>query len=603
MIILNKFKLFFLEFFLLLDNHIVNIRNEVDNWLLSFNNAISSKNSNKDSLTNLDKLFFEDSHWRDILALSWKIQTISGKQNIIKKLNDKILDFTARDFSIDLERTSPREVIRAGKNVIEVILKFKTKYGQCEGILRLYQDNEGSRNFKAWNFLTALSELNSSYNKKEDLYNNTLEGPNWLDVRNEDILYNDRDPEVIVVGSGQAGLSIAARLKQQNIDTLVVDKNDRVGDNWRNRYHSLKLHNQTHVNHLPYMPFPKTWPTYIPKDKLAGWFEYYADSMELNIWTKTIFNGAEYNEIEKKWNVNLKLSDGSERIMKPKHIVMAVGVSSVPNRTKIPKIDSYKGKVIHSTDYSSGKDYKGKNVLVFGTGTSAHDVAQDLYVHGANVKIVQRSPSMVVNVEPSAQLPYQLYREGPNTDDCDLITISSPLQVLKKTHQLLTEKTKKIDKSLLEKLKEVGFRLEYGEDNTGWQFKYLTRGGGYYFNVGASDLIADGKIKVIQFSDIVNFKSTGIEMKSGDKFEIDLMVTATGYKGQEYVVEKYFGKSVVDKIGPIWGFDMERQELRNMWIQTKQPGLWFHAGSLAQCRIFSKFLALQIKAIQEGIPI
>ena len=587
----------------MLDNHIVNIRNEVDNWLLSFNNAISSKNSKKETLTNLDKLFFEDSHWRDILALSWKIQTISGKQNIIKKLNDKILDFTAKDFNIDLERTSPREVIRAGKNVIEVILKFKTKYGQCEGILRLYQDNEGSRNFKAWNFLTALSELNSSYNKKEDLYNNTLEGPNWLDVRNEDILYNDRDPEVIVVGSGQAGLSIAARLKQQNIDTLVIDKNDRVGDNWRNRYHSLKLHNQTHVNHLPYMPFPKTWPTYIPKDKLAGWFEYYADSMELNIWTKTIFNGAIYNEIEKKWNVNLKLSDGSERIMKPKHIVMAVGVSSVPNRTKIPKIDSYKGKVIHSTDYSSGKDYKGKNVLVFGTGTSAHDVAQDLYVHGANVKIVQRSPSMVVNVEPSAQLPYQLYREGPNTDDCDLITISSPLQVLKKTHQLLTEKTKKIDKLLLEKLKEVGFRLEYGEDNTGWQFKYLTRGGGYYFNVGASDLIADGKIKVIQFSDIVNFKSTGIEMKSGDKFEIDLMVTATGYKGQEYVVEKYFGKSVVDKIGPIWGFDMERQELRNMWIQTKQPGLWFHAGSLAQCRIFSKFLALQIKAIQEGIPI
>ena len=72
-------------------------------------------------------------------------------------------------------------------------------------------------------------------------------------------------------------------------------------------------------------------------------------------------------------------------------------------------MEGYKGKVIHSTDYSSGRDYKGKNVLVFGTGTSAHDVAQDLYVHGANVKIVQRSPSMVVNVEPSAQLPYQLY--------------------------------------------------------------------------------------------------------------------------------------------------------------------------------------------------
>jgi thioredoxin reductase len=585
----------------LLDNQIINIRSEVDNWLKSFNESILQQKNKDESIKILSNLFFEDSHWRDILALTWKIQTVSGKSKIIEDLYNNILDVSAKDFQIDQERTPPREVIRGGKSVIEVILKFNTKFGKSEGIVRLYEDHEEKRQFKAWSFLTALSELNNSNNKELEKYQNTLEGPNWLDKRNKDRLFNNRQPEVIVVGSGQAGLSIAARLKQQDIDTLIVDKNERVGDNWRNRYHSLKLHNQTHVNHLPYMPFPSTWPTYIPKDKLAGWFEYYVESMELNVWTNTRFIGAEYKEDKKYWNVKLKLPDGTIKVMKPKHIVMAVGVSSVPNRTKITGINDYKGKVIHSVDYDSGKDYNGKNVLVYGTGTSAHDVAQDLYVHGANVKIVQRSPSMVVNVEPSAQLPYQLYSEGPNIDDCDLITISTPLQVLKKTHQLLTEKTKRIDKPLLDKLTSVGFNLEYGEENSGWQFKYLTRGGGYYFNVGASDLIADGKIKVIQFSDIEKFVSPGIEMKSGEKFNIDLMVTATGYKGQEYVVEELFGKSVVDKIGPIWGFDDERQELRNMWMQTKQPGLWFHAGSLAQCRIFSKFLALQIKAIQDGI--
>lgn len=585
----------------MLDNQIINIRSEVDNWLKSFNESILQQKNKDESIKILSNLFFEDSHWRDILALTWKIQTVSGKSKIIEDLYNNFLDVSAKDFQIDQERTPPREVIRGGKSVIEVILKFNTKFGECEGIVRLYEDHEEQRQFKAWSFLTALSELNNSNNKELEKYQNTLEGPNWLDKRNKDRLFNNREPEVIVVGSGQAGLSIAARLKQQDIDTLIVDKNERVGDNWRNRYHSLKLHNQTHVNHLPYMPFPSTWPTYIPKDKLAGWFEYYVESMELNVWTNTRFIGAEYKEDKKYWNVKLKLPDGTIKVMKPKHIVMAVGVSSVPNRTKIPGINDYKGKVIHSVDYDSGKDYNGKNVLVYGTGTSAHDVAQDLYVHGANVKIVQRSPSMVVNVEPSAQLPYQLYSEGPNIDDCDLITISTPLQVLKKTHQLLTEKTKRIDKPLLDKLTSVGFNLEYGEENSGWQFKYLTRGGGYYFNVGASDLIADGKIKVIQFSDIEKFVSPGIEMKSGEKFNIDLMVTATGYKGQEYVVEELFGKSVVDKIGPIWGFDDERQELRNMWMQTKQPGLWFHAGSLAQCRIFSKFLALQIKAIQDGI--
>ena len=289
----------------MLDNQIINIRSEVDNWLKSFNESILQQKNKDESIKILSNLFFEDSHWRDILALTWKIQTVSGKSKIIEDLYNNILDVSAKDFQIDQERTPPREVIRGGKSVIEVILKFNTKFGECEGIVRLYEDHEEQRQFKAWSFLTALSELNNSNNKELEKYQNTLEGPNWLDKRNKDRLFNNREPEVIVVGSGQAGLSIAARLKQQDIDTLIVDKNERVGDNWRNRYHSLKLHNQTHVNHLPYMPFPSTWPTYIPKDKLAGWFEYYVESIELNVWTNTRFIGAEYKEDKKYWNVKL----------------------------------------------------------------------------------------------------------------------------------------------------------------------------------------------------------------------------------------------------------------------------------------------------------
>ena len=585
----------------MLDNHITNITNQIDEWLINFNQAISSKANKETAIELLDELFLDDCHWRDLLALTWKIQTLSGKNNVINKIYESVLNVQAKDFLVDKNRAQPREVSRADKIVIEVILTFENKFGKCEGIVRLYNDEQENRKLKAWSLLTALDELHTKETNNKNLYEHNIKGPNWLDLRNEDKLYKDRDPEVIIVGCGQAGLSIASRLKQQNIDTLVIDKHERVGDNWRKRYHSLKLHNQVHVNHLPYMPFPPTWPTYLPKDKLAGWFEYYAESMELNVWTSTTFLDAQYDENKKKWNAKIKLSDGSIKLMRPKHIVMAIGVSSIPNRVKILGIDNFQGELMHSSDYMNGKDYKGKNVVVFGTGTSAHDVAQDLYVHGANVKIIQRSPSMVVNVEPSAQLPYQLYSEGLSTDDCDLITIASPLAVLKKTHQMLTKKTSKIDKPLLDKLKNIGFKLDYGQDNTGWQFKYLTRGGGYYFNVGASDLIADGKIKVIQFSDILDFTNSGIKMKSDDEFQIDLMITATGYKGQEYVVENLFGKSVSDKIGPIWGFDEDTQELRNMWMQTKQPGLWFHAGSLAQCRIFSKFLALQIKAVQKDI--
>ena len=226
-----------------------NISEEVRSWLLNFNKAIVNKNNRDFSIKLLKDLFFEDSHWRDILALTWKIQTFSGSKNIIHVLYDSLLDYSAGGFVVNDERTVPREVIRGGKNVVEAILKFKTKFGECDGIVRLYQDREDPTKFRAWSLLTALHELNSSNNSKDEVYKNSFEGPNWLDIRNEDKLYKDREPEVIVVGSGQAGLSIAARLKQQNIDTLIVDKNDRVGDNWRNRYHSLKLHNQTHVNH------------------------------------------------------------------------------------------------------------------------------------------------------------------------------------------------------------------------------------------------------------------------------------------------------------------------------------------------------------------
>jgi len=165
---------------------------------------------------------------------------------------------------------------------------------------------------------------------------------------------------------------------------------------------------------------------------------------------------------------------------------------------------------------------------------------------------------------------------------------------------MLTEQSKQFDKELLDGLKRVGFKLDFGEDNTGWQFKYLTRGGGYYFNVGCSDLVAAGKIALRQFADIEAFTAGGLRMKDGAAVDADLIVLATGYMPQEHLVRRLFGEEVTNRIGPIWGFG-DGQELRNMYTRTAQPGLWFIAGSLAQCRINSKYLALQIKAIEAGL--
>jgi putative flavoprotein involved in K+ transport len=298
--------------------------------------------------------------------------------------------------------------------------------------------------------------------------------------------------------------------------------------------------------------------------------------------------------------VVLRRADGTTHRMRPRHVVMATGVSGIPHLPDLPGLRAFAGTVEHSSQYGDGETWAGKSAIVIGTGNSGHDIAQDLHSSGARVTLVQRSPTQIVNIEPSAQLPYALYDEGPPLEDCDLLAASFPLPLARRSHRALTAQAREIDQGLLDGLERVGFRLDFGEDGTGWQFKYLTRGGGYYFNVGCSDLIVEGEIGLVQFSDIAGFVAEGARMRTGETLAADLIVLATGYKGQEYLVRKLFGDDIAARVGPIWGFGDE-QELRNMFTRTAQPGLWFIAGSLAQCRIYSKYLGLQIKACELGL--
>ena len=569
-----------------------------EGWLAEFESAVAALDEGA-----LENLFHPDSYWRDALALSWTLQTVNGRDDILKTLKAQAPGAAPSGFVVDPDRAAPRKVMRAGTDCIEAIFKFDTKLGRGDGIIRLIPDADDGNRLKAWTLLTALEELKGFEEQlgvsrpRGNAYSRDFRGPNWLDLRNASNAYTDREPTVLVVGGGQSGLCIAARLKQLNVDTLIVDRMQRIGDNWRKRYHALTLHNQVQVNHLPYMLFPPSWPTYIPKDKLANWFESYVDGMELNFWTDTEFEGGAYDEKQGRWTVTLRRK-GEKRVMHPRHVVLATGVSGIPNIPDIPGLKNFAGKAVHSTGYEDGENWKGKRAIVIGTGNSGHDIAQDLFSSGANVTLVQRSSTLIVSIEPSAQLVYSPYNEG-TLDDNDLLAVSMPLKLARKSHALTCEKSKALDTELLDGLRQIGFKLDFGEDNTGWQFKYLTRGGGYYFNVGCSDLLIKREIALKQFADIETFTAEGAKMKNGETGPADLIVLATGYRPQEELVQKLFGDGIAKRVGRIWGFG-ENHELRNMYVRTGQPGLWFIAGGLAQCRIGSKQLALQIKAIEEG---
>jgi cation diffusion facilitator CzcD-associated flavoprotein CzcO len=545
-------------------------------------------------------LFLPDGHWRDVLAFTGQIGTHSGASSIAAMLDAALPSTKPTGWRLHPGRTPARRVVRAGTETIETIFAFATAAGTGSGVVRLVADPADPARLLAWTLVTTLDEL-FGYEERlgnrrptgED-YARDFGGANWLDKRNAARAYATHDPDVIVVGAGQAGLSIAARLGQLGVDTLIVDRQARIGDNWRKRYHSLTLHNEVHVNHLPYMPFPPTWPVFIPKDKLANWFEAYAESMELNVWTGTELAGGSYDDAARQWCVTLRRDDGTERTMRPRHLVFATGVSSIKQMPNLPGLDAFAGTVMHSGAYTDGAAWRGRRALVLGTGNSGHDVAQDLFAAGADVALIQRSPTYVVSVR-EAQSVYAIYAEGIPIEDCDLLATATPYPVQVRAYQLSTAASRAVDKPLLDGLAARGFRLDYGEDETGFQMKYLRRGGGYYFNVGCSDLIVDGRVGLLQYADIERFVRDGALLRDGRIVPADLLVLATGYKNQQDVVRACLSDAVADRIGPVWGFD-DGGELRNMWRPTPQEGLWFTAGSLAQCRIYSKYLALQIRA-------
>jgi cation diffusion facilitator CzcD-associated flavoprotein CzcO len=571
----------------------------VAGWLSNFEAALTSGDT-----ANLAGLFQAGGIWRDVVALSWHLRTIVERPAIAEALVEYSATTRPKGFRIAGNRTPPRWVTRAGTETLESLIAFETDAGRCSGVLRLVPD-DASGGMLAWTLITNLEALKGFEERTGDRrpsgenYSRGFGGDNWLDMRDKASGYADRDPTVIVVGGGQAGLAVAARLGQLDIDTLIVDRHPRIGDNWRKRYHSLTLHNEVYANHFPYMDFPTTWPTYVPKDKIANWFESYADALELNFWTSTELAHGRYDDKAKCWTVTLRHGDGSERVMRPRHLVFATGANTRPFIPDLPGLDDFAGEISHSEGYTTGGGWKGKKALVLGTGNSGHDAAHDLYESGAEVSIIQRGSSGIISLASGALL-YSLFAEGPPIEDCDLLATATPYPVLVRGFQIVTAEMRRRDERILDGLRAKGFKFDFGEDGTGIQMKYFRRGGGYYIDVGCCDLIIDGKIPLMQWDTIERFVPEGALLKDGAIVPADLLILATGYRGLRDLVRELLGDTVADRTGPIWGFG-EDGELRNMFRRTGQEGLWFTAGSLAMSRIYSKYLALQIKACEEGL--
>jgi putative flavoprotein involved in K+ transport len=576
---------------------------QVSEWLSNFGTALDR--ADFDAAV---KMFEEDSYWRDLVSLTWNIITLEGKENIKAMLESTVPGSKPGQWR-------PEGNASAENGVISSWFTFETAVSRGKGHIRL-------KDGKCWTLLTTMTELKGFEEKKGTSRHKGVQHgaiPNrhtWLERKAQETaeLGATKQPYCLIIGGGQGGIILAARLKQLEVPTIIIERNKRPGDSWRNRYKALCLHDPVWYDHLPYLPFPEHWPIFSPKDKLGDWLEMYTNVMELNYWHSTECKSAQYDEQTQGWAVTVD-RDGEAIVLRPTQLVLATGMSGIPHVPEFPGANKFKGKQHHSSKHTSGEEYSGKTCVVIGSGNSAHDICADLWEHGADVTMIQRSSTHVAKSDSLMELGLSgLYSEsaaksGITTDIADLIFASVPYKIMPSFHIPVYKAIADRDAEFYERLTKAGFLVDFGEDGSGLFMKYLRRGSGYYIDVGASELIAEGKIKLKSGVDIERIQERSVVLTDGTELPADLIVYATGFGSMNGWAARIISEEVADKVGKCWGLGSGTNkdpgpwegELRNMWKPTHQPSLWFHGGNLHQSRHYSQFLSLQIKARMEGI--
>ena len=553
--------------------------------------------------------FQPDCYWRDLVTFTWNIKTMEGRDQIGDMLSAQLKTAKPSDWEI-----AEGEIATEEDGVTTAWITLETDVARAYGLIRI-------KDGLIWTLLTAMTELKGyeeplGYERPLGAKHGAEPGKlSWVEEREKELaeLGHTTQPYTVIIGGGQGGIALGARLRQLGVPTIIIEKNDKPGDSWRNRYKSLCLHDPVWYDHLPYLPFPPNWPVFAPKDKIGDWLEMYTKVMELNYWTKTTCQSAKYDESNKEWTVVVE-RDGKEITLRPKQLVMATGMSGKANIPNFPGMDTFKGDQHHSSKHPGPDAYKGKKALVIGSNNSAHDICAALWEGGADVTMIQRSTTHIVRSDSLMEIGLgDLYSEravesGVTTQKADMIFASLPYKIMHEWQVPLYDKMREVDADFYEGLEKAGFQLDWGADGSGLFMKYLRRGSGYYIDVGASQLLIDGhvKLKAGQVKEIVE---DGVVFEDGSKLDADLIVYATGYGSMNGWIADLIDQETADKVGKCWGLGSDTPkdpgpwegEQRNMWKPTQQEALWMHGGNLHQSRHYSQYLSLQIKARMEGL--
>ena len=555
-------------------------------------------------------LFEAEGYWRDLVSFTWNIVTMEGREAIEGMLSDQLDHVEPSGF-----RIAEGEVATEDGGIATAWIAFETAVARGYGLVRV-------RDGAIWTLLTSMTELKGheeplGHERPLGARHGAERGaPTWAETREKEAreLGTQVQPHALVIGGGQGGIALGARLRMLGVPALVIERNGRPGDSWRNRYKSLCLHDPVWYDHLPYLPFPANWPVFAPKDKIGDWLEMYVRVMEIPYWTETAAKSARWDEDAQEWEVVVERG-GEEVTLRPKELVFATGMSAKPNMPDYPGMEDFEGDQHHSSRHPGPDAYAGKRAVVIGSNNSAHDICAALWEAGADVTMVQRSTTHIVRSDSLMEVAMgPLYSEaavegGMTTQKADMTFASIPYAIMHAFQIPVYEEIAKRDAAFYEGLEKAGFRLDWGADGSGLFMKYLRRGSGYYIDVGASQLIIDGKIKLAH-GQVARVTPGGVVLEDGTELPADVLVYATGYGSMNGWIADLIDEGTARRVGKVWGLGSDTPkdpgpwegEQRNMWKPTQVPHLWMHGGNLHQSRHYSLYLALQLKARMEGIP-
>ncbi len=569
----------------------------VEDWLSRLRSGLTGQEPEA-----IERCFAPAGSYRDLLASSWDLRNFQGAEQIGRALgtSERAAEISSLKIRPD---EAPQLVDDPDGAQLLAFVEFTNRIGRGDGFVRLALQSSG--NWAAIALVLELVELDRypwATNGNRPI--GKAHGPvarrvPWADVYDHEF---DRDePQVVVVGAGHNGLAIAARLGRLGVSTLVVERHERVGDNWRHRYPSLALHDPVGADHLPYLPLPSTWPEYTPTEKFGEFLDCYATLMDISVWAGTTIESILKDE-ESGWVIELKRADGSKRTVRPNHVIMATGANDAPKMPELVGVDEFPGTVVHSTAFKGGADWTGKRAVVIGAGVSGHDIAQDLWEQGAEVTMVQRGPIWVINASTFHQLFWASWLPGgPPTEDADLMAALFPFGAYPSFGPAVVQAAAKTDRELHVGLENAGFRLGWGPNGEGVHgLTFRENRTGFYYNIGASDLIVDGSIPVVQ-GEFECLTSRGVRLQDQTELDADLVVFATGFHSVRDSIRPLLGELIdqlpedLCKVGPDGEFSAT-------WRNSGVDGLWFMTSpGIFFARFYSSHLALHIKAIEEGL--